>query len=122
MSYDIATIYKYVPIESNLDDIIYQGYKREEYEKILNELEFYSILKKMNFETSNLNKDFSYITITNLDDLKLESEYAIYLETLGYNYHTDIPLGVSVHDSKNTYYIPFELLKNSSIFNDNKKK
>lgn len=59
MSYDIATIYKYVPIESNLDDIIYQGYKREEYEKILNELEFYSILKKMNFETSNLNKDFS---------------------------------------------------------------
>ena len=122
MSYDIATIYKYVPIESNLDDIIYQGYKREEYEKILNELEFYSIFKKMNFETSNLNKDFSYITITNLNDLKLESEYAIYLETLGYNYHTDIPLGVSVHDSKNTYYIPFELLKNSSIFNDNKKK
>jgi len=120
MSYDIATIYKEVPINLDLDNIKYKGIKFLEFEKLLTELEFYSILKKLNLDSYK--KDVEYVVINDLKDLKLESPYAIYLETLGYNYHKDLPLGVSVKDKNNLYYIPFEILKNSDIFFDNKKK
>ena len=121
MSYDIATICKNVPIDLNLEDIKYQGINKHDYEKILNELEFYSILKKINTQ-NEIKEEINYQVIDDLANLKLESPYAIYLETLGYNYHTDLPLGVSIKDKFNSYYIPFEILKNSDIFNDNKIK
>ena len=123
MSYDIATIYKEVPIDVNLDNIKYLGTNIIEYEKILNELEFYSLLKKLNIKKiEEKNENLEYKIIDNLDKLNLSEPYAIYLETLGYNYHTDLPLGVSIKDKDSSYYIPFELLKNTNIFNDNKKK
>ena len=122
MSYDIATIFKEVPIDLDLDNIKYLGINKDDYENILKELEFYSLLKKINTDTNDKPKEINFKVITNLDELKLSSSYAIYLETLGYNYHNDLPLGVSIHDMDNSYYIPFDLLKNSSIFNDNKDK
>ena len=121
MSYDIATIYKEVPISFTLDDLKYLGIQKE-YENILTDLEFYSLLKKMNLKNNIKASDVSFQVITDLSKLKLEEPYAIYLETLGYNYHKDIPLGVSVKDKNNAYYIPFDILKDSNIFFDHKKK
>ncbi len=122
MSYDIATIYKEVPLNLDLDDIKYLGINKTDYEDILTELEFYSLLKKLNLETDNKPKEVSFTVVKSLDEVRLEEPYGIYLETLGYNYHTDTPLGVSVHDKNNSYYIPFELLKDSNIFQDGKQK
>ena len=122
MSYDIATIYKEVPINLSLDDIKYLGINVNEYEKILTELEFYSLLKKMNIKKSTPEEEMKFQIIKDLKDLKLTEPYAIYLETLGYNYHNDLPLGVSLKDKNNNYYVPFDLLKDSDIFFDNKKK
>ncbi len=122
MSYDIATIYRKVPINLNLDDIKYLGINKEEYENILTELEFYSLLKKLDIKKPNSALKYDYQEITNLADLKLESPYAIYLETLGYNYHKDIPLGVSIKDKNNLYYIKFSLLENTDFFFDGKEK
>ena len=45
-SYELATIYKEVPLEINLEDTYYEGPNIEELNKIYNELEFYSLLKK----------------------------------------------------------------------------
>ena len=120
MSYDLATIYKEVPIDTNLDNIEYKGINVDEYKRILNELEFYSLIKKI--DTKTITKEINYILINDLKDLKLSDNYSIYLETLGYNYHIDTPLGVSITDNNNSYYIPFDIIKNSNIFNDNKKK
>ena len=121
MSYDLATIYKDVPIEINLNDIEYKGINLDSYKKILNELEFYSLLKKIDTkETKSI--DLKYKKIDNLDELELSEPYSIYLETLGYNYHTATPLGVSATSASGSYYIPFEILKNTNIFNDNKQK
>ncbi len=122
MSYDIATIYREVPIKLDLDDIKYLGLNTHEYEKILTELEFYSLLKKLNTETNQKPQEINFKIVENLDEIKLTEPYAIYLETLGYNYHTDTPLGVSLKDKDNSYYVPFMLLKDSNIFNDSKKK
>ena len=120
MSYDLATIYKEVPIDTNLDNIEYHGINEEEYKRILNELEFYSLIKKLDIKP--ITKEFNYIMVNDIKELKLGETYSIYLETIGYNYHTDTPLGVSITDNNNSYYISFNILENSNIFNDNKKK
>ena len=120
MSYDIATIYRSVPMEIEVQDMKYLG-SQEELVAILNDLEFYSLLKKMTTDTTS-KQELTYQTITNLQELKLTSPYSIYLETLGYNYHDCKPLGVGIKTKDNLYYIPFDLLKNSKIFSDNNLK
>ena len=74
MSYDLATIYKEVPIECNLDNIKYKGINIEEYQKILNELEFYSLLKKI--DVGEKPKEISFKTINDLDELSLVEPYS----------------------------------------------
>lgn len=122
MSYDIATIYKNVPIKLDLEDIKYKGINQDEYENLLNELEFYSLLKKITIKEDLKNDKTNYIRVLDLNKLELVEPYSIYLETLGYNYHNDEVLGVSIHDKNANYYISFELLKGKSIFNDSKIK
>lgn len=115
MSYDLATICKEVPIDTSFDKIKYQGIDALKYIEILEELEFYSLLKKVNIDKDmirdNVEHDIEYEVLDKLDNVTLNGNYAIYLETLGYNYHKDIPIGVSIYDGVKSYYIPFEVLE-----------
>ena len=120
MSYDIATIYRMVPVLYSLEDLIYTGPDKSSLIKNLNDLEFYSLLKKIDLD--NKKEKLVYQKITNLLDLKLDGPYSIYLEVLGYNYHDSTPLGVSIKTKTNLYYVPFDLLKDTSIFLDNQEK
>ena len=121
MSLDLATIYKEVPIDTNLDSIKKLNINEEEYSNILKELEFFSLLKKL--DTKEIKKEINNLTvINNINDLVLEDEYGIYLEILGYNYHDAKPLGISIYSKNHAYYVPFDLLIKSNIFYDNKKK
>ena len=122
MSYDLATIYKEVPIDTNLDKIKKLDINNIEYSDILKELEFFSLLKKLDVKET---KEITVNEVTIIDDinkLELEDEYSIYLEILGYNYHDAKPLGISIYSKNKAYYVPFEILSKSSIFCDNKKK
>ena len=121
MSYDLATIYREVPIDTNLETIKKQDIDVEEYTNILKDLEFYSLLKKINNENL-VNEMKDYKIIQDLNELELPLEYSIYLEVLGYNYHDAKPLGISIYSKDKAYYVPFELLKKSDVFCDNKKK
>ena len=121
MSYDLATIYKEVPIDTSLDSIKKENVNEIEYSELLKELEFFSLLTKIDVEKTN--KEINNLVIINdLKDLVLEEEYSIYLEVLGYNYHDAKPLGIGIYSKNYAYYIPFELLIKSDIFCDNKKK
>ena len=115
MSYDLATICKEVPIDTSFDKIKYQGIDALKYIEILEELEFYSLLKKVNIDKDmirdNVEHDIEYEVLNNLDNVTFNNNYAIYLETFGYNYHKDIPIGVSIYDGVKSYYIPFEVLE-----------
>ena len=123
MSYDLATIYSKVPIDTNLETIKKLAVDNDTYSNLLKELEFFSLLKKIeNNETKEEIKTNEVIVIDDLSKLELEDEYSIYLEVLGYNYHDAKPLGISIYSKNKAYYIPFNLLINSSIFSDNKKK
>ena len=122
LSYHLATIYQDVPIDTDLETIKVKGVNVSEYTEILKELEFFSFLKKMDQKEKKVEVQKDVMVIDDLINLNLEDEYSFYLEVLGYNYHDAKPLGVSISDAKNNYYIPFELLKDTSLFCDSKMK
>ena len=128
MSLDIATIYRDVPINTNLEDIKYEGINYDEYIKLLKELEFNSLLKKVNFvksdNTVKSNSDLDDIKIVDdLTDINLTDNYSLYLEILGTNYHKDIPLGIGLYSDSNSFYIPFHVLeKHPNFFSDGVSK
>ena len=46
-SFDLATIYREVPLGFSLDDCVYNGYNPEAFKNILEELEFFSLLNSL---------------------------------------------------------------------------
>ena len=125
-SYDLATIYTEVPIDTDFEHIRYKGYDSLKFIELLEEFEFYSFLKKLNIpkeeqkEEIKVEEKIDYKIIKDIKDLKLDSNYSIYLELYGYNYHDAKPLGVSIYDGKNGYYVPFEIvLENPEIIIEN---
>jgi len=125
-SYDLATIYTEVPIDTDFERIRYKGYDSLKFTELLEEFEFYSLLKKLDIKKEELKEEIKidekieYKIIKDIKDLKLDSNYSIYLELYGYNYHDAKPLGVSIYDGKNSYYVPFELvLENPELILEN---
>ncbi len=121
MSYDLATIYTKVPLEINLDDIKYKECDKEKLISIYEDLEFYSFLKKIK-ETKTEENPLEYKIISDINDVCINVDSAIYLEILGNNYHTSKILGIAVYNKENAYYIPYDLLKqNPSVLNEHIK-
>lgn len=120
MSYDLATIYKDVPIDTDFEKVKYRGIDPLNYVNLLEELEFYSLIKKLDIKKdrirTNVENEVEFDLIDNLNNLNLSKDYALYLETFGYSYHSDVPLGLGIYDGTNGYYIPFEILKDNPEF------
>ena len=121
MSYDLATIYTKVPLEINLEDIKYKECDKEKLISIYEDLEFYSFLKKIK-ETKTEENPLEYKIISDINDVCINVDSAIYLEILGSNYHTSKILGIAVYNKENAYYIPYDVLKqNPSVLNEHIK-
>ena len=115
MSYEIATIYKEVPVDITIEDIKYLGPDHSKLNKIYEDLEFFSFLKKE--ETKKVSKPIDIKVIDNIKDIKLNKPSALYLEMYGTNYHTGEVLGIGVFNEDDSFYIPIDLLKeNKDIF------
>ena len=111
-SFDIATIYREVPLSFTLDDCKYNGYKPEEFKKELEELEFYSLLKKMDFNTvKEEKKKEEKIDIKDMSSFK-EKDFSFYLETRGSIYSKSEILGMGIYDGENGYFISKDELVN----------
>ncbi|MGN1370846.1 MAG: DNA polymerase I [Candidatus Coprovivens sp.] len=130
ISKEIATIYRDVPLNVNLEDVIYKGTDYVALNKIYEDLEFYSFMKK-NVESSKpVESDIKYINVKSIDDLKsLENNIAIYIECDAENYHDANIIGMSISDSKNNYFVSsdiiFEIIdvfKDKSIYTFDQKK
>ena len=125
MSYDLATIYTDVPIEVDFDKIKYKGYDSLKYIELLEEFEFYSLIKKLDIRKEDIRENVlveedEVILVNDINDLKINGNYSIYLEMLGYNYHKSRPLGVSIYDGDKNYYVPFEVvIENPEIILEN---
>ena len=129
MSQDIATIYQDVPINTDLENIHYHGINALEYMNMLEDLEFYSLIKKLDIDKDMLeqnrkvechHEELKVEILEELTDFKIESDYALYLEIFGTNYHKDQVLGVSIYTENKCSFIPFEVLKKyPNVFENN---
>ena len=106
ISKEIATIYREVPIDIELDNIKYEGPDYVALNKIYEDLEFFSLLKK-NVEGSRANnEDVKFNNVNDVSVLNnLEDTISIYIECDQENYHDADIVGLSISDSKNSYFI-----------------
>jgi len=112
MSYEIATIYKDVPMEISIPDIKYLG-PNEKLSTIYEDLEFYSFLK--NIKTEVKEEKIDYKVVSDIDEIDIKDECAVYLELDNTNYHTSNVIGMGIYNKDNAYYIKGELLKNIDL-------
>lgn len=122
ISKEIATIYREVPLNVSLEDLKYSGPDLVALNKLYEELEFFSLIKK-NVESSvALEKDIDFINVNKIDDIKdMEDEISIYIESSLENYHNGDIVGVAISDSKNNYYINNTCLEDVIKFIKDKK-
>nr|MBP3259175.1 DNA polymerase I [Bacilli bacterium] len=120
MSYDIATIYKDVPMDINIDDLVYKNADYDKLNKLYEDLEFFSFLKKDKVEVTK--KPLDIVTIKDISELDIKGEVACYLEVLGTNYHNAEVLGMGIYNKDVMAYIPVDILKkNPKFLTDNIK-
>ena len=132
MSYDLATIYREVPLDFELEDLKYNGVNREKYIELLKEFEFNSLLKKMGEQSitaNNLQQSKQDVTkrreliIKNVRDFNMKNEFSYYIEVDGDNYSKGNIIGVGIYDGESGYFIyPDELENYKSIFSTKANK
>ncbi len=126
MSFDLATIYRKVPLDFTLEDCRYDGFKEEEFVKELEELEFYSILKKFDFNEYKSKEEVKIerkkLVLGTIDDFR-NSNFAFYLETRGTVYSKSEILGMALCNGEKTLFLSKdEIIKYKDIFmSDNEK-
>lgn len=119
-SKELATIYKDVPVDTNLNSIKYLGINSD-YKKILEDLEFYSLLRKL--ETKEPKKEeLSVEIIDATDKIEINESYAMYLEVKE-NYHNKDVIGMGIYSPNKSLFITKEgLISNKEIFNTDNLK
>jgi len=107
MSYDIATIYKEVPIDFELEDTAYNGIKADKLSEMLTELEFHSLLRKYDLTAKDkkVERETKIYNIKDIKEFDPSKEFSYYLELNSSNYHNAEVIGLSICDGENTYYI-----------------
>ena len=123
MSYDVATIYREVPIDTNLDKLVFNKEDSDELIEIYNDLGFLSFLKKS--KPVSTKKEVSYKIVTDTSDIVLKDNVSINLELDNENYHLANIMGISLYDGENAYYISdikdITFLNNKNIWTYNYK-
>ena len=108
-SYELATIYRDVPLDKDLGEYLYKGPNLEEVKSLFQELEFHSFLKNINVNSND--DQINYKSIESIDEINESLEYSYYIECDNENYHYANILGMSMYDGTNLYYIKPELVK-----------
>ena len=126
MSYDIATIYREVPLGFNLEDCKYNGENIKEFVSLLQEFEFHSLLKKLDLSQINIpNKkkcSNNEVIVKDINDFS-EKKFSYYLEVRGTNYSKSDILGIGLYDGTNGYFIDRDKIINyKKLFEDNLEK
>lgn len=123
MSYEIATIYRDVPINVDFEEFKYNGPDVIKLKEIYEDLEFYSLIKNMPVKKEEVVKN-NYITINTIEELNnitLKDKVSFYLEIDNSNYHIGNVIGLSLTDELNTYVVNKELVKEAFKLLNGKK-
>ena len=122
-SKDLVTIYREVPLNITFDNLLYKDINTNDLFELYKKLDFYSLMKKTgnnsNIDTGNTN---SFTIITDVDNINLDKDVAIYLDTTYGNYHDSEIIGMALYNDDISCYIPYEILSNNLDILDNKVK
>ena len=126
MSYEMATIYREVPLDFSLEDLKYNGLNLEEYISLLQEFEFNSLLRKL--PTTDLKKEekeekkVKTLEVKDINDFSKDRDFSYYIEMDGTIYSKANIIGIGIYDGDYGYFINKESLEKykeifSSIYN-----
>ncbi len=107
MSYDLATIYRDVPIDFTLEECKYENANNEKLAQILEELEFHSLLRKLNLESIEVKNEKTKnldLVIKDISEFN-KKDFSFYLETRGSIYSKSEILGIGIYDGSYGYFI-----------------
>lgn len=122
MSKQLATIERMAPVEVTLDQIKYNGYDHEKVQAIYKELEFQSLLDKLddNNDSDEIHEleKIDYVIPDEITKDIFADENYFYVEILEENYHYADIIGFSIVNGKGNFYLPTDLALNSQAFKE----
>lgn len=122
MSYDLATIFRDVPIDFTLEDCKYQGIRAVEFLAMLQEFEFNSLIKKFNLKDAMGKKEKQEIEIKDISELS-NKNFSFYLETRGMIYSKSEILGIGIYDGEYGYFVSKEqIIQYKDVFMNEQEK
>ena len=104
LSREIATIYRDVPVDLELEDISFKYQYTKELMDLYSELGFNSFIKKA--EVSSIDKELKVKIVTDTSNLVIDGDVSIYMDIDNDNYHKGNIVGVSIYSDKYNIYIP----------------
>lgn len=120
-SKELATIYKDVPLDFDIEDTKIKDINTEELKKEYENLEFYSFLKNVKVAIRTI-VDNSIIVESKEDVKNITVPFSYYIELDNQNYHKADMLALALYDGKNSYYVKKDLIVDVlKELNDNEK-
>ena len=107
-SKEMCTIYREVPLEGTLNEMLYNG-PTPELEELYKELEFYSLMKTIKVKETIITKEYS--ELKTIKELNKSNIISYYIECDSLNYHDADILGVGIYDGEKAFFVKKELIK-----------
>lgn len=108
-SKELATIYKDVPIDTDLEKIKYNG-ATPRLIPLMKEYEFFSLIKKLELKEG----ESKSVSFKEVSSIVIDEDSAIYIECEG-NYHDNNVIGISVTNKSGNYFILKDNIANIKI-------
>lgn len=121
-SFDLATIYRKVPLPFTIEDIKYKGPQKEKLKKVLTELEFHSLLKKYDLVDDNISSetkesfDTNKIRFVSLNEFNYKKPFSFYIEVDPKGYSKGDILSISFMNDNEFTYVTNNFSNTKDIF------
>lgn len=109
-SYELATIYREVPLDVDLASLVYEGANGRALKELFQRLEFHYFLKTMTFDDVE-ETHLDYKIVENVEDIDNSLEFSYYIEASRDNYHYAEIDGMSLYDGNTLYFVKKELVE-----------
>ncbi|MBU5593655.1 DNA polymerase I [Amphibacillus sp. MSJ-3] len=122
MSKDLATINQNSPVEVDLEQVVYQGYDRNQLHSLFKDLGFKSLLDTVGDESTVDGSSTERLSsleikiVEDIDEITFTGNDTLVVEILDDNYHKADILGFGLANQKAYYFIPSDLALNSDQF------
>jgi len=119
MSQQLVEINRQSPVEISVDQLSYAGYKDEDVYELFKELEFQTLIDRLDIagKTDDADlQDIEYTVVSEVTEAMFSGEEALNIESLAENYHQGKIELITVANEANCYVIPVDIALNSDIF------